>query len=150
MASDPFPRGTITVVSPGYSTHIIGAERTYFGDGYHYFLRAPWPIALLLFVVVFLALNVGFAVVYLLVGGIETARAGSFADALFFSVQTMGTIGYGVMHPTSTSANIVVMAESIVGIIVTALATGAPNAMPTAIHFIGCMICRWCAIDRRR
>ena len=41
---------------------------------------------------VFLALNAGFAALYLLTGGIKHARPGSFADAFYFSVQTMGTI----------------------------------------------------------
>jgi len=37
-----------------------------------------------------------FAFGYVAVGGIAGARPGSLADAFFFSVQTMGTIGYGV------------------------------------------------------
>ncbi|HPH65829.1 MAG TPA: ion channel [Kofleriaceae bacterium] len=123
MASE-FPRGTIVLPSAGYKTYIIGAERAYFRDGYHFFLRTSWALSLLLLVAAFLALNVCFAMVYTLVGGIEGAHSGSFADSLFFSVQTMGTIGYGVMHPVSTAAHVAVMAESVVGIIVTALATG--------------------------
>ena len=58
------------------------------------------------------------------IGGIAHARAGSFRDAFFFSVQTMGTIGYGAMYPESTAANVLVVAESIVGLMLTALATG--------------------------
>ena len=43
-----------------------------------------------------------------------TRRPASFRDAFFFSVQTMGTIGYGAMFPESTAANVLVVAESIV------------------------------------
>jgi len=36
----------------------------------------------------------------------------------------MGTIGYGAMYPVSRAANCLVVAESIVGLTLTALATG--------------------------
>ena len=67
--------------------------------------------------------NLLFAMVYLVVGGVG-GTDGSFADALSFSVQTMATIGYGVMHPSSGGATAVMIVESMVGMIVTALATG--------------------------
>jgi len=42
--------------------------------------------------------NAGFALLYLAQpGAIANARPGSFADAFFFSVQTIATLGYGVM-----------------------------------------------------
>ena len=56
-----------------------------------------------------------FAAVYEFVGGVDGLRAGSFFDALVFSVQTIGTIGYGVMHPASYGANVVMIVESITG-----------------------------------
>jgi len=71
-----------------------------------------------------LAVNVLFAIVYLFTGGIANARPGSFADAFFFSVQTLGTAGYGWMYPQSRAANVAVTAESIASIVVVALATG--------------------------
>jgi len=52
------------------------------------------------------------------------AEPGSIADHFFFSVQTMGTIGYGVMHPTSAGAEALVTAEVIVGVSLVALASG--------------------------
>ncbi len=72
----------------------------------------------------FFAINLVFAVVYLVVGGIDGATNGSFFDALMFSVETLGTIGYGVMHPTSHAASVVVIIESITGIITVSLITG--------------------------
>jgi inward rectifier potassium channel len=83
-----------------------------------------WWGALAIIVTVYLLLNAGFAGLYLAVGGISNARPGSFLDTFFFSVQTMGTVGYGNMFPTSNAANVVMVAESIVGILVTAVATG--------------------------
>src|SRR5207237_4930059 len=64
------------------------------------------------------------AVGYLIVGGIAHARPDSFLDAFFFSVQTMGTIGYGALSPETPGANAVVVVESITGLTLTALATG--------------------------
>jgi inward rectifier potassium channel len=103
---------------------VIGARRTVFRDIYHRFLRAPWWGALLGISAAFLLLNAGFALFYLALGGIANARPGSFADAFYFSVQTMGTIGYGAMYPISPAANGLVVAEAVVGLVVTALATG--------------------------
>jgi hypothetical protein len=57
-------------------------------------------------------------------GGIAGAEPGSIADGFFFSVQTMGTIGYGVMHPVSAAAETLVTAEVIVGVSLVALSSG--------------------------
>jgi inward rectifier potassium channel len=103
---------------------VIGAQRTHFRDVYHRFLRSPWWAALIGIVAAFLLLNAGFALLYLWTGGIANARAGSFSDAFYFSVQTMGTIGYGSMYPLSPAANGLVVAEAVVSLVVTALATG--------------------------
>ncbi len=72
----------------------------------------------------FLFLNLVFAVAYAAVGGIAGAEPGSLADHFFFSVQTMGTIGYGVMHPRSAAAEALVTAEVLVGVSLVALASG--------------------------
>jgi inward rectifier potassium channel len=103
---------------------VIGATPHPLRDAYHSLLRMRWPGVLLTIAALFLAANAVFAVLYVLVGGISGARDGSLRDAFFFSVQTIGTVGYGAMYPTSTAANLVVVAESIVGVILTALATG--------------------------
>lgn len=103
---------------------VIGADRLPLRDLYHAFLRARWPVALGAIVLGYLALNALFALVYLEVGGIAHARPGSFADAFYFSVQTMGTIGYGTMYPETHAANALVVAESVTGLMVMAVATG--------------------------
>jgi inward rectifier potassium channel len=73
---------------------------------------------------IFLLLNLLFAFAYAAAGGIAGARPGSIADHFFFSVQTMGTIGYGVMHPTSVLAEALVTAEVIAGVSLVAIASG--------------------------
>ena len=107
-----------------YEFHILGGRPVGLRDLYHGLLRVPWWAAMATIVAAYLTLNVVFAGLYLLDGGIAHARTGSFADAFFFSVQTMGTIGYGAMYPATATANALVVAESVIGLLAVALATG--------------------------
>src|SRR6185436_20869546 len=115
---------------------VVGARRTPLGDVYHHLLGAPWWLDLLCLSGLFLLLNLLFAFAYTAVGGIAGARPGSLADHFFFSVQTMGTIGYGVMHPQSAGAEALVTCEVIVGVSLVALASGilfAKFSVPRAL-----------------
>jgi inward rectifier potassium channel len=113
-----------TLKTPSGVVHVVGAPRERLRDYYHRFLRWSWARALSSVVVAFLSLNLVFAAVYDIVGGIANARIGSFSDAFFFSVQTMATIGYGDMHPATVVAHLVVVAEAVVGLLITAIVTG--------------------------
>ena len=119
-------RKPLRIVAPGagYEIRIIGARPTPLRDFYHGLLRLPWWATCLVISAVFLAANGLFALGYLVTGGVAHARPDSLADAFFFSVQTMGTIGYGAMYPESLAANLLVVGESIVGLILIALTTG--------------------------
>jgi inward rectifier potassium channel len=110
--------------SPNPGVVVLGAPRTTLRDFYYLFLRMRWSGAIAAIVVAYLALNALFAAAYWLTGGIANAGAGSFFDAFCFSVQTMGTIGYGAMYPTTVASNTVMIVESVTSLIVTALATG--------------------------
>jgi inward rectifier potassium channel len=103
---------------------VVNAPQDVWGDLYHELLRLPWPFTLLVIAALLLAVDVLFAFVFLWTGGIANARPGSFADAFFFSVQTLGTIGYGTLYPQSLAANLAVTAESIVALVAVALSTG--------------------------
>jgi len=103
---------------------VIGAPRERLRDVYHEFLRVSWWWAITFIVLSYLGLNAVFAVAYLALGGVANAHASSFWDAFCFSVQTMGTIGYGSMYPISPAANVVMIVESVTSLLVTALATG--------------------------
>jgi inward rectifier potassium channel len=103
---------------------VIGAPRQTLRDVYHLFLRVRWSGAIGAIAVAWLAINAAFAVVYVAVGGVAGARPHSLWDAFCFSVQTMGTVGYGAMYPTSVAANVTMTAESVVSLVVTAVATG--------------------------
>lgn len=120
---------------------VIGERRRPgFDDLFHRFLRWSWPGSLGAIAAAWLLLNVGFALAYFLVGGVANARPGSFADAFYFSVQTMGTIGYGAMAPASDAANLLVVLESVTSLVVTAVASGLVFAKfartPTRVQFM--------------
>ena len=112
------------MTQPANGIVVVGARRTPFSDLYHNLLRAPWWLDLLALSGLFLLLNLFFALAYLEVGGVVGAAPGSLADHFFFSVQTMGTIGYGVMHPLSAGAEALVTTEVIVGVSLVALTSG--------------------------
>jgi inward rectifier potassium channel len=123
------PRGAGGVVRSGVSPHR-------FRDVYHSALNAPWSLLLAGFAAFYVVLNALFALAYVAGGDdIANARAGSFVDAFFFSVQTMATIGYGGLAPRTLYANILVAIEAFLGVLSFALATGlffAKFSRPTA------------------
>ncbi len=119
----------------GDEVTVLGAPTSRFGDAYHWYLRAPWWRALLSIVGWTLGVDLAFAVVYWLSNGVNGARPGSFFDCFAFSVETMSTIGYGEMQPATPFAHGVVMVQAVVGLLITALATGlvfAKFAQPSA------------------
>jgi inward rectifier potassium channel len=103
---------------------IVGAKAHPLRDAYHLVLRMSWGLLLTMIAALVMLLNVAFAVAFLLSGGVAGAVPGSMRDAFFFSVQTMGTIGYGAMYPVTPLANSIVTVESVAGLIMTALVTG--------------------------
>ena len=115
---------------------IRGQDRSRWTDFYHAVLTVPWPLFLLALALFFFAVNVVFALLYMVdPGGIENARPGYFWDAFLFSVQTIASIGYGVLSPKSTYANVIVVVEAFTGILNLALITGvvfARFSRPTA------------------
>ena len=114
----------------------VGLERPWFDDIYHRILKMSWPNFFVLGAASYLVANLFFAALYLLqAGSITNAHPGSFPDAFFFSVQTMATIGYGVMAPATVYANLLMTVETAVGLMFVALTTGlvfARFSRPTA------------------
>nr|WP_255216559.1 ion channel [Pseudenhygromyxa sp. WMMC2535] len=94
-------------------------------DLYYLLLRGSWAWLISMFAGIYLLANLAFAGLYLLGGDcIAGARPGHFLDAFFFSVQTISTIGYGVMAPRTDYAELVVTVEAMLGVLGVALATG--------------------------
>jgi inward rectifier potassium channel len=113
---------------------VLGRRRWGLRDAYHLFLAAPWWMDFSLITAAFIGANLVFACAYAVLGGVANARTGSFEDAFFFSVQTMGTIGYGEMYPVSRAANLLVTCEAVFGLVLTALATGLVFAKFSAVR----------------
>jgi inward rectifier potassium channel len=104
---------------------VKGQDSGRFMDFYHDILTNSWPVFFLKLALAFVAVNLGFAVLYVADRhGIANARPGSYLDAFFFSVQTLGTLGYGVMAPRTLYTNLLVTVESFTGILTIALFTG--------------------------
>jgi inward rectifier potassium channel len=114
----------------------VGRSRAPMEDVYHWILTRTWTEFFAAVATAFITLNTLFALLFLAApGSIANAREGSFEDAFFFSVHTMGTIGYGSMAPGSRLGNIIVAVEALVGMVSVALMTGmtfAKFARPTA------------------
>lgn len=114
----------------------IGSSHSYWSDLYHWLLTLSWLGFLGLICFLYVTVNALFALAYLADGnGIQNARPGSFPDVFFFSVQTLATIGYGAMYPTTTYTNIVAAIEAMVGLLGIAMVTGlafARFSIPTA------------------
>jgi inward rectifier potassium channel len=114
----------VNVPGADYQIQVVGHQRTPFSDFYHALVGMPWWATIATIAGVFLGADALFAFGYRASGGVAHAAAGSFGDAFYFSVQTMGTIGYGAMYPESRVANLLVVLQSLVSLTLTALATG--------------------------
>lgn len=114
----------------------VGGQHWHWSDTYHMVLRLSWPRFFLLIVCIYLSVNLVFATLYSLIPGtIVNARPQSFVDLFFFSVETLATVGYGVMSPGSLYGHIVASTEIVLGMLVTAVMTGlmfARFSRPTA------------------
>ncbi|HTP82662.1 MAG TPA: ion channel [Alphaproteobacteria bacterium] len=103
----------------------LGRRLALHRDLYHWFLTLPLPAVAAVCACFYVVLNLFFALLYLIEpGSITNARPGSLADAFFFSVQTLATIGYGNMYPESEYANVLVTVETVTGLMYFALITG--------------------------
>jgi inward rectifier potassium channel len=110
--------------------------QSHWREPYYLMLMIPWWGFFGLTAIAYIVINAIFAVGYLLGGDcIASVEPGSFSAAFFFSVQTIASIGYGVMNPTTTYANILVTIEALIGTVGIALMAGlafAKFSQPTA------------------
>lgn len=119
-----------------FDVRTVGLSTAFHEDLYHRVLKMPWWLFFALTALGFFTENGVFAALYLLEpNSIAGARSGSFWDAFFFSVQTLGTIGFGVFAPATTYAHVIVTVESLAGLLGFAIVTGltyAKFARPSA------------------
>lgn len=94
-------------------------------DIYHSMLTLSWPQFIAFLLGAYVLINTVFALLYLLGGEcIAEMPRSSFASAFFFSVETLATVGYGHMYPTSLYGHLVTTAEIMVGMFGLAVMTG--------------------------
>ncbi|HTD97671.1 MAG TPA: ion channel [Mucilaginibacter sp.] len=99
-------------------------------DNYHKLITMSWGKFWLLVLSGYLFVNLLFAFIYVSIGADNLNGAeGStgfqhFLDALFFSAQTISTVGYGHISPKGNATNCVAAFESMMGLLAFALATG--------------------------
>jgi inward rectifier potassium channel len=112
-------------VTPRGFPRLRTVGRAHSPDVYHTLLTLQWWQFFLSVGLAFVLANAVFACAYALSpGSIANARPGSFEDAFFFSVQTMATIGYGLMAPATRFGHVLVTIEAIIGVLGFALITG--------------------------
>ncbi len=91
-------------------------------NAYHTLLSLSVPRLLGLMALGYVVMNVIFAALYWLCGAGALSGAADepfarFEDCLFFSVQTLATIGYGRLVPATSLANTLVALEALVGLL---------------------------------
>ena len=98
---------------------------------YHFLITVTWPRFFALVAAGYVVTNAVFATAFVACGpgalagpdAVPTLGA-RFAQAFFFSVQTLATIGYGRVAPVGTAANVFVALESLVGLVGFAVVAG--------------------------
>jgi inward rectifier potassium channel len=118
---------TVRIANQDGKLVIEGMNKWYrhWRDPYHLLLTIPWIGFVAIVSTAYLLLNTIFALAYLAGGDCLTgAKAGSFSDAFFFSVQTLASIGYGAIHPKTFYANSIVTLEAIASLLLIAVVTG--------------------------
>jgi len=88
-------------------------------------MTASWPSFIGGAVLVFIAFNAVFAVLYWIGNQpISNVPSGDYIDYLYFSIETLSTAGYGDMHPQTHYGHFVAAVELFTGIFSMSLMTG--------------------------
>ena len=112
---------------PSGNVKVIGYRRSAldFSDAYHFFLKLTWPHFFLLLSVIFVLVNLLFALIYwVLPGSVANSSDQNFLSLFFFSVETLATVGYGEMSPAGLTGHLVAAVEILFGLFGVALVTG--------------------------
>lgn len=97
---------------------------------YLFLVNLKWTPFLMIVLATYIVINTLFATLYMLIGphSIDGAAAPTvfqeFLNVIFFSSETLTTVGYGHMYPVGVAANTLASFESFTGLLTFALATG--------------------------
>lgn len=97
---------------------------------YQLLVSMSWPAFMGLVLAIYVCVNLVFAALYIAAGLQNVAsaeaptRIESLLNALFFSVQTLTTVGYGVLAPKGVPTNIIASIEAMTGVLGFAFAAG--------------------------
>ena len=102
-----------------------GLHLSFWADISHRCMTASWPSFIGGAVLVFIAFNTVFAVLYWIGNQpISNVPSGDYIDYLYFSIETLSTAGYGDMHPQTHYGHFVAAVELFTGIFSMSLMTG--------------------------
>ncbi len=102
-----------------------GLAGGFWSDLYYRSMTVSWPGFFASAAAIFVVLNAGFASIYALGDRpIANAVPGRFLDLLYFSIETLATVGYGDMHPQSDYGHLVATVEIFTGMSFLAVMTG--------------------------
>jgi inward rectifier potassium channel len=108
----------------GTPTIKIGAPSP-LADPYYWVMEMSWPTFIGVVGALFLVVNLLFGAIYAeLPGQVLNARPFSLVDGFFFSVDTLGTVGYGGMTPATHLAHAIASFEILAGLFFSATMTG--------------------------
>jgi inward rectifier potassium channel len=94
-------------------------------DLYYAIMEMSWGRFVALVSLSFVLINMAFGSLYaLLPGAIANMAPRSLIDGFFFSVETLGTVGYGTMAPATHLGHAVAATEILVGLFFSATMTG--------------------------
>ena len=143
---EKFSRRTKRAINHDGSFNVRRRGGPHRNDPYQWLIQMEWWSFIAVVVGFFMLLNIGFALAYLALGlenlGGAVVHGGwgqNFLSALFFSVQTFTSVGYGHVYPGSNGAGLISSIEALFGVLNFALATGllyGRFSRPSArIHF---------------
>src|SRR5580692_230792 len=102
-----------------------GLHLSFWADISHRCMTASWPAFIGGAVLVFIAFNAVFAVLYWIGNQpISNVSSGDYIDYLYFSIETLSTAGYGDMHPQTHYGHFIAAVELFTGIFSMSLMTG--------------------------
>src|SRR3984885_9798225 len=102
-----------------------GLYLSFWADISHRCMTASWPAFIGGAVLVFIAFNAVFALLYWIGNQpISNVPAGDYIDYVYFSIETLSTAGYGDMHPQTHYGHFIAAVELFTGIFSMSVMTG--------------------------